>query len=225
MKFAGDEVHIDPIGHLSDSPHVEAFDSLRESGSFTLPSIPYFDHPKFALVMTAAAILILVLFIPVGQKIKTGAVPRGRLWNFLETILLFIRDEVAKPAIGEHDYRRFLPYLWTVFLFVITLNLFGMIPFVPSVTANIMVCITLAIVSFLVIHISGMAANHGPFGYLMTFKPHVEIEGGAAMQAFGFLLVGAYSGSSFSGRWSAAPYWPSGSSPTCWPGTSCCSSS
>ena len=53
--------------------------------------------------------------------------PKGRLWNLFETFLLFIRDDIAEPAIGHHDAARFTPLLWTIFMFVLGCNLLGMI--------------------------------------------------------------------------------------------------
>ena len=57
--------------------------------------------------------------------------------NMFEAMILFIRDEVARPAIGGHGADRFLPYLWTVFFFVLFNNLLGMIPGMASATGNI----------------------------------------------------------------------------------------
>ena len=63
--------------------------------------------------------------------------PKGRLAHGVEAVLLFIRDQVAIPTLGEHDYKRFLPFLWTIFIFVLVMNLLGMIPFLGSPTASI----------------------------------------------------------------------------------------
>ena len=61
--------------------------------------------------------------------------PKGRWWNMLEAMLVFIRDEVARPAIGHHDADAFLPLLLTLFFFVLGCNLFGLIPWQGSPTA------------------------------------------------------------------------------------------
>ena len=160
--------HEDPIGHVIDKAAFEIFDTI--GFKVTLPE----PLTKFILMEVVAAGLLLALFIPLARRIATGEPLRGRLGNALEFMLVFIRDQVARPSIGEHDYRRFMPLLWTSFLFILFLNLFGLIPFVPSATASLAVTIPLAFVSFVVIHYNGVVANHGIVGYLKTFIPHID---------------------------------------------------
>ena len=71
---------------------------------------------------------MIAIMIPVVRHIARTPVSRGWFMNMFEAVLLFIRDEVARPAIGGHGADRFLPYLWTVFFFVLFNNLLGMIP-------------------------------------------------------------------------------------------------
>ena len=80
--------------------------------------------------------------------------------NMFEAMLLFIRDEVARPAIGGHGADRFLPYLWTVFFFVLFNNLLGMIPGGASATGNINVTAVLALMTLVVV-IGGRDARDG----------------------------------------------------------------
>src|SRR5262245_19574143 len=124
-----------------------------------------------------AAAIVLLVFLPSCRRIARGEVPRGRLDHFVESILLFIRDEVAIPTIGEHDYKRFLPLLWTLFVFIATMNLLGMSPFMGSPTASIALTGVLALVSFVLIHYNGIAPNHGFGKYVKTFKVHLDREG------------------------------------------------
>ena len=70
--------------------------------------------------------------------------------------MFFVRDKIAIPGIGEHDARKYVPYLASLFLFIFVMNLMGMIPFLGSPTASIMVTGALALVSFVVIHTSGV---------------------------------------------------------------------
>jgi F-type H+-transporting ATPase subunit a len=132
---------------------------------------------KFMILETISAIIVLAVFIPVARRIARGDVPRGRLAHFVESILLFIRDEVAIPTIGEHDYKRFLPLLWTLFVFIATMNLLGMIPYMGSPTASIAVTGVLALVAFFVIHYNGIKANHGFGKYAKTFRVKLDREG------------------------------------------------
>jgi F-type H+-transporting ATPase subunit a len=173
---------VDPFSHVVDSNHIEFFGGLEIHG-LEINGVPL----KFALFITASAIAVAVSMIWLGRKMKDGDPPRGKLWNALESLLFFVRDKIAVPGIGEHDARKYLPYLTSLFLFIFTMNLMGMIPFLGSPTASIMVTGALALVSFVIIHTSGIAEMGTP-KYLKTFVPHIDIEGGPAMQAFAFVL-------------------------------------
>ena len=59
-----------------------------------------------------AAAIILLIFIPLARRIRRGEPLRGRFGNLIEAFVLFLRDEVARPAIGAHDADRFLPFVW-----------------------------------------------------------------------------------------------------------------
>jgi F-type H+-transporting ATPase subunit a len=132
---------------------------------------------RFMVLEFFAFAIVLLVFVPACRRISRGEVPKGRLTNFVEAILLFIRDEVAIPTIGEHDYKRFLPYLWTLFVFIATMNLLGMIPFMGSPTASMAVTGVLAVIAFFVIHYNGIKANHGLGHYIGTFKVKLDREG------------------------------------------------
>jgi F-type H+-transporting ATPase subunit a len=132
---------------------------------------------KFMVLELLAFGIILAIFIPACRRIAKGGVPKGRLAHGVEAVLLFIRDEVAIPTIGEHHYKKFLPLLWTLFLFILTLNLLGIIPFMGSPTASMAVTGVLALVAFLVIHYHGVKENHGFGHYIQTFRVKIDREG------------------------------------------------
>jgi len=164
------EVLKDPFKESADSYHWTFFDTAGIE-------IEGMKISRFVILETVAAIIVLLVFLPVCRRIARGDVPRGRLAHFVESILLFIRDEVAIPTIGEHDYKRFLPLLWTLFVFIVTMNLLGMIPFMGSPTASIAVTAALALVAFIIIHYNGIKANHGFGHYVQTFKVKLDREG------------------------------------------------
>jgi len=181
--------NIDPFAHVVDSDHIEILPSIGLV--IHLPHITLFgqDVPtKFLLLITICAFAVAGGMIWLGQKMKSGEPPRGYLWNLFESLLFFVRDKIARPAVGDHDANTYLPYLTTLFLFIFSMNLIGMLPFLGSPTAAITVTGALALVSFAVIHISGVK-ELGTNGYLKTFIPHIHIEGGAFMQWMGKAIV------------------------------------
>jgi F-type H+-transporting ATPase subunit a len=133
-----------------------------------------FGLSKFMILELLAAILILVFFVPLTRRASQGEPVRGPFWNAFESLLTFIRDRVAIPCIGEHDADRFVPFLWTLFLFILFCNLLGMFPFLGSPTASLSVTAALALCAFLVIHGSAVA-KMGVGGYFKSYVPHLEM--------------------------------------------------
>ncbi len=130
---------------------------------------------KHQILLVVAGLLVAIPFMALARRTRNGELPKGPFWNFLEMILLYIRDEVARPNIGEHDADRFLPFLWTLFLFILVCNLLGMVPFLGSPTADISVTLVLAGMVFLVIHVAAIMEN-GVGGYVKSFIPHLEAD-------------------------------------------------
>jgi F-type H+-transporting ATPase subunit a len=88
-----------------------------------------------------------------AYKRNVGKAPRG-VQSFIEPIVLFVKDEIVKPNIGP-KYERFLPYLLTLFFFILFGNLLGLLPGAGNLTGNIAVTFTLAIFSFLITNFNG----------------------------------------------------------------------
>lgn len=115
---------------------------------------------KAVIGMLFAAIIGLFLFISMARSYsKTGiSHPKG-IQRFLEPLILFIRDDIAIANIGKHKYEKYMPYLLTVFFFILINNLMGLIPFPPpfgaNVTGNIAVTFVLAFCTFLITQFSG----------------------------------------------------------------------
>jgi F-type H+-transporting ATPase subunit a len=132
--------------------------SLNEAGEET---IPYdFSITKAVVGLMSAALICLILFISLARSYKKTGIshPQG-IQSFLEPVILFVRDDIAISNIGEHKYEKFMPYLLTVFFFILVNNLMGLVPFPPpfgaNVTGNIAVTFTLAFFTFLVVQFSG----------------------------------------------------------------------
>lgn len=113
-----------------------------------------FSITKNVFGMLMASIVLFWIFGSAGSlaKKREGQAPTG-MQSFIEPFFLFIRDEVAKPMIGDKHYERFLPFIMTIFFFILMLNLLGLVPFFPgsaNVTGNIGVTMALAIITLLV---------------------------------------------------------------------------
>ena len=109
-------------------------------------------------IFASIALLLFVFLKMARQAVSShGKAPRG-IQNLLEPVILFIRDEVARPAIGEHHYERFMPFLLSLFFFILFNNLLGLVPVFPfgvNVTGNIAVTLVLALFTFLVTNLNG----------------------------------------------------------------------
>lgn len=110
----------------------------------------------FTMLLTVAILLIIFIGVAKAYRKRQGQAPKG-MQSLMEPIVVFIRDEVAIPFLG-HKYEKYLPFLLTVFFFVLGLNLIGQIPFFPgsgNVTGNLAVTSVLAIFTFFVTNLSG----------------------------------------------------------------------
>lgn len=133
-----------------------------------------FHMTKFMWIEVAVAALMVGLFVPLGMRLRSGKPLRGRFGNMLEVLLLFIRDQVARPAIGKHEADRYMPFLWNLFFFILFLNLFGMLPWTGSATASLGVTGALAGVAFARVAGAGMA-KLGVLGFFKNLIPPMKV--------------------------------------------------
>jgi F-type H+-transporting ATPase subunit a len=108
------------------------------------------------LFINAALLLIVFLTVAKSYKSNTGKAPKG-LQSFIEPIVVFVRDEIVKPNIG-HYYEKYLPYILTLFFFVLFGNLLGLLPGSANLTGNIAITLSLAVLTFLITNFSGNRA-------------------------------------------------------------------
>ncbi len=135
-----------------------------------------FAISKFMVIELVAAVLVCAVFIPLARKVRPDGPVRGRFWNMWEAMLLFFRDEVARPAIGKHDADSFLPFVWSIFFFVLFCNLMGMIPWMGTPTGALAVTGTLAAITLLTVIGSGMK-KLGAVGFWKAQVPHMDLPG------------------------------------------------
>ncbi|GAA4109922.1 F0F1 ATP synthase subunit A [Aquimarina addita] len=122
-----------------------------------------FSITKNVVSMLLIGILMFFLFTSLAKSYKkNNGIPAG-VGRFLEPLVLFVRDEIAIPNIGEKKYKKYMSFLLTVFFFIWFLNLLGMTPLGVNVTGNIAVTFALALITFL---ITNLTANKNYWGHI-----------------------------------------------------------
>ncbi len=111
-----------------------------------------FSITKLVFSMFMSILLLLLIFGLSARKYDANGVPKG-IAKFTEPLVVFIRDEVAIPNIGEKNYKRFMPFLLTLFFFIWINNVMGLIPFFPfsaNLSGNIAFTLVLAVITFVI---------------------------------------------------------------------------
>jgi len=156
------------LHHIMDGNYLD-FEPL---GKIYLPHLEILgidiSITRHVVFLWIVAFLLIITFLSVSRSYKKSIIPHG-FTNFIETIILFVRDEIVKPTIG-HGYEKFLPYLLTAFFFILYSNFLGLIPFTATVTSNIAVTATLAAFTFIATQIGGII-HHGFVGYFKGLIP------------------------------------------------------
>ena len=131
----------------------------QKSGAFVFDARPLdFSITKNVFSMIMSAIIMFLLFFAVARSYnKNPKAPKG-IAGFLEPLVTFVRDDIARPNIGEKKYATYMPYLLTIFFFIWINNLIGLIPFFPfssNLTGNIYFTFVMAFITFIVTTLSG----------------------------------------------------------------------
>jgi len=115
-----------------------------------------FSITKNVFVSIMVSILLLVLFGGMAKSYKNSSLPKG-FGRFMEPIVIFVRDDIAKGNIGEKHYRKYMGYLLSVFFFIWFVNMFGLTPLGINLTGNIAVTFTLAMITFVITQVTANA--------------------------------------------------------------------
>jgi F-type H+-transporting ATPase subunit a len=129
-----------------------------------------FSITKNVLMTLLICVLIFFLFTGLSKSYKKGPIPSG-FGRLLEPLVLFIRDDIAIPNIGEKHYKRYMSYLLTVFFFIWIVNLAGMTPLGINITGNIAITFSLALITYL---ITQFTANKNYWGHIF-WMPGVPV--------------------------------------------------
>jgi len=137
--------------------------SVNSEGKIDEKNLPLdFSMTKTVIGMLSAAIIGLLLFLSLARSYKKTGISHPKcIQSFLEPVVLFVRDDIAIPNLGD-KYEKYMPYLLTVFFFILINNIMGLVPFPPpfgaNVTGNIALTFVLALCTFLVTQFSGNKA-------------------------------------------------------------------
>jgi F-type H+-transporting ATPase subunit a len=133
--------------------------TLEQDKKYALSPV-FFDISisKNVCALLISIVILCCIFLSVARVYKRNPdrAPKG-FQNMIEVVILFIRDQIAIPLIGAHKYQKYLPYLLTLFFFILLNNLMGLIPIFPggaNVTGNIAVTMILALITFFTVSFS-----------------------------------------------------------------------
>jgi len=135
--------------------------SVARTSGHVVVDLSITRHLIFAL---RAMVIVGGVFIYLAQRYKNGTgrmeAPHGVLQNMMEVMVVFIRDEIAKPNIQGDKWRTFLPYLLTAFFFILVANILGLVPFAGAATSNIAVTGVMAVMTFVIGLLYGSADHY-----------------------------------------------------------------
>ena len=161
----------------------ELAEHVKDSQSFHFPFGIHIEIPeflgsigvsKFVLLEMVVAASLVAIFIPMAAKLRGGQPAKGRFWNMIEAILVYLKDSVIVPAIGsQKEASPYIPYLWTLFFFVLFCNLSGTIPGMGTPTSAITITAVLAVCTLVIVTATGIL-RHGPVGFWLGMVPHIE---------------------------------------------------
>ena len=136
---------IDNHGHISEDSGLSFID---------------FSITKNVASMLIGLLVLLLIFGISGIKAKNNKGAPSGILSFLEPLVLFVRDDIVKPNIGK-NYNKYLPYLLTLFFFILVNNLLGLLPGSANVTGNIAITLVLSFITLIVTNFSGNKSYWG----------------------------------------------------------------
>jgi F-type H+-transporting ATPase subunit a len=179
-----------PLDHVVDQPTFELphWGPPSYVWEIHLPKILGLQITRFMVTEVIAAVLVILVMVPMARHIAKRPVSKGPFFNLFEAILLYLRDKVARPAIGGHGADAFLPFLWTIFFFILFNNLLGLIPGMASATGNINVTAAMALMTLGAVLIAGFK-EMGFVGFWLGIVPHMDVPGVLKPFLWGLMFI------------------------------------
>ena len=172
--------------HITDSKHVE-LPCVKGWGEwacgFTLPTWNVhvggrtidLGPTKHIVFLFLSALIVAFLMILTARAHVRHTHAIGRPKGFaagLEAVILYLRNEIFLPVLGGHGGERYIPYVLSLFFFILFCNLFGLVPYGSTATGNVAVTATLAIITFIVVEVAGMRALGKSYLGTIIYWPH-----------------------------------------------------
>ncbi|HET8753711.1 MAG TPA: F0F1 ATP synthase subunit A [Salinimicrobium sp.] len=159
-EFHHGEELVEKDGNFYKLYHSKIYETDAEGtityGEDGFPSNPRpldFSITKNVVMMLIVSLLMFILFVSLASTYKNRNIPK-KFGRVLEPLVLYVRDDIAKPNIGP-KYKKYMSFLLTIFFFILILNLAGMTPLGVNVTGNIAVTMALALITFIIVQFSG----------------------------------------------------------------------
>lgn len=170
--MAEGQSHSSPVDHVLDHPSLELPGVEVHLPAFDLGGI-HFQLTRFMVMELIAAILIAVVAILTARHASKNLVTKGRFYNMIEALVIFVRDNIVRPSFHGHG-EEFLPFLLTLFFFIMVNNLLGLVPGGASATSSINVTAGLALVTFGIVVVNGIRTS-GPVGFWTSLVPPLDV--------------------------------------------------
>ncbi len=177
------------IYELNAGANAVAFDDKHHATNAA--KVLDFSITKSVVGMLLAGLLMILGFSSLARGYKKGAIPTG-FARVLEPLVIYVRDDIARPNIGEKKYRKFMGFLLTVFFFIWILNLLGLTPLGFNVTGNIAVTACLAIFT-MVIYMTNGSKDFWAHTLWMPGVPKILRPILAVIELAGFVLIKPFS--------------------------------
>ncbi|RCS28472.1 ATP synthase F0 subunit A [Polaribacter sp. WD7] len=186
LKFA--KIH-SKIFELDKGQSTVAFDESHHATN--AHKVLDFSITKSVVGILFTGLLIFLWFSKLARQYKTRSIPKG-FGRALEPLVIYVRDEIARPNIGDKKYRKFMPFLLTVFFFIWILNLLGLTPLGFNVTGQIAVTVCLALLT-LIVYITNGSKDFWAHTLWMPGVPVVLRPILAVIELVGFILIKPFS--------------------------------
>lgn len=140
-------------GYKSDHGHIVKLNADGTVNENVHPLDLSITKNVAAMILSCTLLVLIFSAVAKGYKTNKGKAPKG-IQALLEPVIVFLRDDVIKPSIGP-KYEKYFPYLLSLFFFILINNILGLFPAGPNLTGNIAITMVMALITFIIVNLSG----------------------------------------------------------------------